>query len=157
MNACLIYYRTPAAGWVYTWTVDGRELHSDVLSVRADAFEGEARERAELTADRLSYASSLPTRATVMRGSDGAAPVLTQKVRVRTRVTKIEVREYEVELPANWPTNLDALSPEQRDDLLETLAYSDHDEVMEEWVEVETVQQITPAPMRVEDMEKNRN
>jgi 3-dehydroquinate dehydratase len=151
MNACLIYYRLPT-GWAYTWTVDGRELHSDVLSLRADAFEGEARERAELTADRLSYASSLPTRATVMRGADGhvAASEPTRTMRVTTRVTKIEVREYDIELPSGWPMDLDALSPEQRDDLLETLTYADHNEIMDEWVEVETVTKIEAAPRKVE-------
>lgn len=76
-NCCLTYFHTPN-GWHYIWSVDGRELHMDVLSLRADAFEGEARERAELTADRLAYASSMPNRAMVVRGTDHLP---TQKIR----------------------------------------------------------------------------
>lgn len=63
----------------------------------------------------------------------------TQKVRVTTRVTRVEIQERTVEVPKDW--NLDALSPEEKDRMTDALdrAYC---VILEDRVADETVEKV---------------
>lgn len=140
--ATLIYHRDSSQGWQYRWVVNGDTADTGELFVRFEATEDEARARA-LTLARelaLSWRANL-TGVPVHRGPDTfSEPRRTRKVTVQTKVVRHQVLEYGIEVPEDWPATQAELSPEQLDELLETLSYSEAFHTVDEWVETETVE-----------------